>query len=133
MKRNRTLIFTIIGGVAVLFLFGRQLSKPRVVARAVAPNGIEFCMVQRLGEPFKTSAFYRKPGGPWGWFYYDHEDSFWIGGRTEIDLSEKMIKVYREEKLTATFAWESETFELIRFNRTTSSPHWQPRGRDPWD
>ncbi len=117
--------------VAVLFCW--VVSKPRVVARGLAPNGIEFCLVQRLGEPFATSAFYRQPGGRWGRFYYDHEDWLWIGGKVEVDQEDKSIKVYRSGKLTASFAWETGTYTLPRMNRTTTGPEWLPTGKDPWD
>ena len=130
---RKGVIAVLVLSLVVAVLFGWAVSKPRVVARGVAPNGIEFCLVQRLGEPFATSAFYRKPRGRWGWFYYDHEDWLWIGGQVELDHQDKTIKVYRAGKLTASFAWETETYTLPRMKRTTAEPEWLPVGKDPWD
>ena len=132
--------FKIIGALVLLggFVFSivavRHIKNPRVVTRAVAPNGIEFLILQTLGEPFNTSAHYRKPGGPWGWFYYDHEDWYWGKGRAVVDLKEKLIKVYRGREVVATFAWETETFTGGVFKRkTVGAQTWSAPGKDPWD
>jgi hypothetical protein len=118
-------------------LAARHILSPRVIVRAVAPNGIEFCMVQTIGEPFNTSAHYRKPGGSWGWFYFDHEDWYWARGRARIAPGEKAIKIFRQQELVATFNWETEAFTRLglgRINRThTGAQHWLPAGKDPWD
>src|SRR5207249_2819322 len=66
--------------VLLIGWFIKHINGPRVVARAVAPDGTEMCIVQKCnwgGEPFTTSFYYRKPGGPWGWFYYDQQDRYW--------------------------------------------------------
>jgi hypothetical protein len=72
--------------IGAIFLLGQSIKRfigPRVVVRTTVPNVVEFCVVQKFsGEPFNTSCYYRKPGGAWGWFYYDHEDDYWGQGRS---------------------------------------------------
>lgn len=118
--RTRTIIISV--GIAVLLvaaagLFIWHINGPRVVARAVAPDGTEFCIVQTCNwnlEFFTTSCYYRKPGGRWGWFYYDHEDWYWGRGRAEVDDAFKRISIFRDGRVTVTFDWESERFRLLR-------------------
>jgi hypothetical protein len=98
-------------------LFILHINKSRIVARVVAPDGTEFCVVQTCNwnlEFFNTSCYYRKPAGRWGWFYYDHQDWYWRRGRAEVDTVAKRISIYRGNKVTATFDWESEKFRLLR-------------------
>ena len=71
------LVCVAIAFFLLLGWFVKHINGPRVVARAVAPDGTEMCIVQRCnwnGEPFTTSFYCRKPGGQWGWFYYDHQN-----------------------------------------------------------
>jgi hypothetical protein len=132
--RPRTQVILIIIAVLVIVagvLFVRHIDGPRVVARAVAPDGTEFCVVQKCNwdlEFFTTSCFYRKPGGRWGWFYYDHEDWYWGRGRTEIDNAAKRISIIRDGRVTVTFDWESEGFSLLRGD----FPHRQFKGAQEW-
>ena len=107
-----------LAGVALFFGLAvaafRHLNGPRVVANAVAPNGMEFRVVQQCnwsGEPFTTSCYYRKPGGAWGWFYYDHQDGYWGAAQTEIDADAKTIKIYRRGQVNITFNWETEQYD----------------------
>jgi hypothetical protein len=103
--------------VAAAVIFVRHIDRPRVVARTVAPDGTEFCVVQTCSwdfDLFTTSCYYRKPGHDrWGWFYYNHEDWYWGRGRAEIDPVAKRITIYRGGRATATFDWESERFCLL--------------------
>jgi hypothetical protein len=103
--------------VAAVVLFIRHIDGPRVVASAIAPDGTEFCVVQTCNwdlEFFTTSCYYRKPGGQWGWFYYDHEDWYWGSGRAEVDNVFKRISIIRDGRVTVTFDWQSERFRLLR-------------------
>src|SRR5687767_13790061 len=107
-------VFGLVAGIALAF---RHLNRPRIVAHAVAPDGSEFCVVQRCnwsGEPFTTSCFSKTPDGRWGWYYYDHEDWYWAFGRAEVNPAAKRISVYRGDNVTATYDWESKTFQLLR-------------------
>jgi len=100
----------------------RHINGPRLVAYAKAPDGTEFCIVQKCNwdlEFFTTSCYYRKPGGPWGWYYFDHEDWYWGHGRSEVDAAAKQIRIYRGRGLVTSFDWETETFQLLR----TDFPH----------
>ena len=103
--------------VATAIIFARHIAQPRLVARAVAPDGTEFCVVQTCSwdfDFFTTSCYYRKAGHDrWGWFYYNHEDWYWGHGRAEVDPAAKRITIYRAGRATATFDWESERFCLL--------------------
>ena len=128
-------------GIMVAFLVSivavRYIRSTRIVAHITAPNGVEFCIVQRFttdGPFFNTSAYYRWPGGLWGRHYYDHEDLYWRKGRSAIDEKSGLIKVYRGNELTATFNYRTEAFTIIRWNRTTTAPTmWLNNGENPWD
>jgi hypothetical protein len=129
------LIILAIAAIAGGAWFLRRIAGPRVVARAVAPDGTEFCVVQKCtwdGDLFNTACYYRKPGGPWGWFYYDHEDWYWEHGRADVDEKAKRISVIRDGRVTATFDWESETYELVRAGSSTrtviGAQDWKPVG-----
>src|SRR4029079_19200623 len=109
-----------------------KFSKPRVVTRAVAPDGTEMCVVQQIGEPFSTSFVYRKPGKQWGWFYYDHEDSYCGSAETQLDVQHHPLTVLRDGKPTALFDWESEVYTLTAFDRRlTNAQRWLPFGWSP--
>ncbi len=119
-------------GTAAVILFAlwlKHISVPRIVASAIAPDGTELRVVQTCNwslEPFTTEVYYRKPGGQLGWFYYDHEDLYWGSGAAELDLAAKRINIKRGGNITATFAWDTETFELRRLNRTmVGAQDWQ--------
>ena len=105
-------------GMGGLAAFGYHVRNPRTVVAAVAPNGMVLRVVQTCNwsaEPFTTAVYYHRPDGErWGWFYYDHQDDYWGAGHAEIDAPQKRIRVYRGQRLTATFAWESERFVLLR-------------------
>jgi hypothetical protein len=48
-----------------------------VLAALKLPDGSEYIVVQRIGEPFGVD-FYMKPsGGRWGWCYIDHQADRW--------------------------------------------------------
>jgi hypothetical protein len=112
------LVVALIVGIS---LFIRHISVPRVVGRAVAPDGTEMCIVQECNwdaEPFTTSFVYRKPGTDWSWFYFDHQDWYWGASRTSFDITNRVAVFYRGGWPAVTFAWETETYTLHRWNRT---------------
>jgi hypothetical protein len=126
---------TAISLIAVAALSIWHINGPRVVARTVAPDGTEFCVVQTCNwdlEFFTTSCYYRKPGGQWGWFYYDHQDWYWGRGRAEVDSVAKRISIYRNQRVTVTFEWESERFRLLRSDfpqrELIKAQEWMPGG-----
>ncbi len=128
----------ILSFAGLIALIVWHISKPRVIARAVAPDGTEMCLVQRCnwgGEMFTTSFYSRKPGMGWGWFYYDHQDNYWGRSRVELDTNSGRAFFFRDEKKAVTFAWRSETYTLHRWNRVEEGP--QRRGPPglppPWE
>ena len=121
--------------IAAVALFMWHINGPRVVARAIAPDSTESCVVQTCNwdlEFFTTSCDYRKPGGQWGWFYCDHEDWYWRRGRAEVDAVTRHIRIYRGGRVAATFEWESERFRLLRADfpqrEFTGAQEWMPAG-----
>jgi len=112
-----------------------RVGVPRIVARAVSPDGVEMCIVQECNfstEPFTTSFVYRKPGADWGWFYFDHEDWYWGTGRVSVDTSNQVAVFYRAGSPAATFAWGTETYTLHRWDRTlTGAQECLPTGWSP--
>ncbi len=114
----------------------RHINGPRIVARAVAPDGTEMCIVQKCnwgGEPFTTSFYYRKPGGTWGWLYYDHQDWYWGTSEVSLDTNAAVATFYRKNKPAVTFAWGTEKYTLLRGNRTSVGAQFQlPPGQSPY-
>jgi hypothetical protein len=130
----------LIAAVVAALVFGsaliiRHISSARIVGRAVTPEGVELCVVQRCnwnGEPFTTAFVYRKPGGQWNWFYYDHEDWYWGHARIVLDTNASVAKIFRRDTEAITFDWSTETYTMHRWQRTiigpqgTMAPGWEP-------
>jgi len=122
--RARTAVIAIIlVAMAEFALVVWHVSRPRVVARAVAPDGTQMCIIQKClwweGEFFTTGFVYRKPNQPqWGWFYYDHEDSYWGTARVVMNTNAGGAHFYRGETLAVTFDWTKESYTLHRWKRT---------------
>ena len=136
--RNRTRIvcgFLAIALVCSAALFIRHISVPRVVGRAVAPDGTEMCVVQQCNwnaEPFTTSFVYRRPGTNWGWFYFDHEDWYWGVSGVSLDTNNAVAVFYRGGSPAVTFAWATEIYTLHRWGRTlTGAQERLPSGWSP--
>src|SRR5438552_18043330 len=127
-----TAVLAFIIGIAV---FVRHVSAPRVVARAVSPDGVEMCIVQQCNwsaEPFTTSFVYRRPGGQWGRFYFDHQDIYWGRSRVSLDTNAQRAVFYRGGSPAVTFSWPSETYTMHGWNRTMTGAQWQmPAGGSP--
>lgn len=117
-------------GVATLLLV-RHVAGPRVVARLAAPDGTEMCVVQQFNwsfEPFTTSFVYRRPGAPWGRFYYDHQDDYWGSSRAVLDTNRGVAIFYRGNTKAIDFSWATETYTLHRSTRTVTGAQWQMPG-----
>jgi hypothetical protein len=120
--------------IAVTVLFIRHLDGPRVVGRAVAPDGTEMCIVQQCNwnaELFTTSFVYRKPGTSWRRFYYDHQDDYWGRASASLDSDTRVAVFYRGSSPAVTFAWATETYFLHRWRRTDKEPDQMPVGWSP--
>lgn len=131
MRLRKRLIVAVCAGaiLIVVFLGFRRLTGQRIVERATAPDGAEFCVPQRPSrEGCTTSIYYRKPGRPWGWFSYDHQDARWGGGELKVDRQTGQIELYRGSRIVATFEWESERFRLLR----SDFPHREFIGAQKW-
>lgn len=137
---HRNAILAVV--VIVLFLSAGifaviHLNRPRVIARAVSPGGVEMCIIQRCNwgpELFTTGFYYRKPGTTWGWFYYDHQDSYWGRGTVSLDVTNTTAVFFRDSAPAVTFDWTAERYTLHRINRTlTGAQNWAPAGAsDPY-
>jgi hypothetical protein len=112
-----------------------HINGPRVIGRAVAPDGTEMCIVQKCNwsaEPFTTSFLYRTPKGQWGWFYFDHQDWYWSSSRAVLDTNAHKAVFYRGHSPAVTFDWTTETYTLHRWNRTmTGAQQQMPAGWSP--
>jgi hypothetical protein len=98
-----------------------HINRHRVVGSAVAPNGTEMRIIQRFNwsaEPFTTNFVFRKPGGAWRGFYYDHQDGYWGSSRSSLDNARSVAVFYRGNAPAVTFNWATETYTLHRLNRT---------------
>jgi hypothetical protein len=116
------------GGLLIRHLIG-----PRVVARASSPDGVEMCIVQRLGEPFATGFYFRKPGGQWGWFYFDHEDWYWARSRVVLNTNHGIATFYRDGARAISFDWKAEKYVAHRLGRTmVGAQSLLPDGKTPW-
>jgi hypothetical protein len=135
--RTRIALIALLLFLAVMSaLILRHNGRARIVAKAVAPNGIEIYLVQRfnwdLGEPFTTGFHYRTPAGRWGWCYYSHQDSYWGAARVQWDEKTKHVTLFRDNKPAVTFDWETETYVLLRRNQTNvGAQTWAPAGTSP--
>ena len=137
MRVRTRVLFSIvaIALAASVGLFLHHISSPRVIARAVAPDGTEMCVVQQCNwsaEPFTTSFVYRRPGSTWGWFYFDHQDLYWGSSRVALDTNAGVAVFYRGRAPAITFAWPTEIYTTHRWNRTMTgaqsrlSAGWSP-------
>lgn len=120
-------ILVIVFAALLLLIFG-HIDKPRVVVQGTAPDGTEMCIVQQFNrgaEPFTTSFVYKKPGGQWGRFYFDHQDWYWGRGAIQISTDQPMATVLRKGKPVVEFNWETEEYLLIgKYDKKISGAQW---------
>ena len=117
--RPLLIIILVAGALVVLIYTFEHVTGTRVVVQATMPNGVEIMIKQSFnwsGEPFTTGFYYRRPGGPWIWRYYSHEDGYWGRGRVVLDESTRIATVERGGKPTIKFNWE--TLEHTQFTET---------------
>lgn len=108
MRFATVVLLAIVAGICV-----RRVTAPRVVGRAVSPDGIEMCVVQQYnwgGEPFTTSFVFRKPGDDWGIFYFGHQDGYWRHSPASVDAASKVARFYRGTNIAVTFDWAGEIY-----------------------
>jgi hypothetical protein len=135
MKIRGQIIFSaILIGMVLLALWLAHALSPRIVAHAVTPDGVEACVLQKFnggGEPFTTSFVFRKPGGPWKWFYYDHQDWYWGSGRVALDTTSNIIVIFRGKDPAITFDWNQELYTLHRRHQQMRDPSSKPTDWSP--
>lgn len=128
-------VLLLLAAIAGACGFLAHIAKPRVVARAITPEGVEMCVVQHCNwnaELFTTAFYYHQPGTNWGWFYYDHEDGYWGSGRVKLDTNARVAVIYRGNQPAITFDWATETYTLQRWKRTiTGAQQYMPAGWSP--
>lgn len=138
MKRF-LLIVVAIALVLVLATWVHRLNTPRVIRRAVAPDGTEMCIVQKFnwsGELFTTSFYYKRPNDRWCWHYYDHQDDYWRTSDVLLDTNAQKAVFYRGNSPAVTFFWAAEAYTLHRRNETVTGAQrrmpdgWTPGKRD---
>ena len=123
---------TVLVALTIFLLW--SISGRRIVGRAVAPDGTEMCIVQQFGLETQTSFVFRKPGRPWNWFYYDHQDDYWAKSRVELNTNSGVAVFYRENSAAVTFDWWNEIYTLHRIGRVVTNsqpqiPQWVPKSR----
>ena len=122
----------VLVAIAILSVVG--IASPRIIGRAVAPEGVELCVLQRFNwfdDPFFTTSFvFQKPGQPWKWFYYNHEDDYWGRARMALDTNLHQLVVYGKGSPTIRFEWEPELYSArgggMRDNPSAKPASWSP-------
>ena len=136
MRAHSNTVLAAFVGLSLLLavLLIRYVHGPRVVGRAVGPGAVEMVILQKCnwsGEPFTTSFVYRKPGGGWRWFYFNHQDNFWVHAGVQMDTNQHRAIFYRNNAPAVTFDWEAEVYTLHRRQTTSTNgeplpARWQP-------
>lgn len=135
-KRTAIILGSVFaGGGVVVAMLVSHIAHPRIVGRAVTPDGTELCIVQECNwgpELFTTSFVYHKPGTEWRRFYYDHQDDYWGSARVTLDTNTRVAVFYRGSSPAVTFHWDSEIYTMHRWSRTLTNAQWQmPAGWSP--
>lgn len=135
MKIRYHLIFALgLAGLAAFSLWLSRAQSPRIVARVATPEGLEACVLQKFncsGEPFTTSFVFHKPGQPWKWFYYDHQDWYWGMARVVVAPTSNSLVIYRGNFRAITFDWDKEVYTLHRRGTQWGPPSSLPTGWSP--
>jgi hypothetical protein len=125
----------VFGMLAVgLGLFGILPGGDGIVEHITSPDGTEMMITQEHnGEPYSVGFYFRKKGGNWGWFYYEHEDTRWYRSLSHIRLTEdaRSATVYRLFWPVATFDLEQESFTLLRWGRPSRTQQLMPNNWSP--
>jgi hypothetical protein len=127
-KQKAILVAVAIFGIIFLIKLVAPILGQRVVARAVAPDGTEMCVIQTFTwspDVFNTKFVFHKPGTNWQAYYFEHEDwDFWRGGKVVLDTTNHIAVFYRTNSPAITFDWVSFAYTLHRQNDTRTSPTW---------
>ena len=128
------LALLIVAALVAIGLLPRHILGPRIVARAVTPDGFELCIIQQSSFDslpwFKTSFLSRRQGGSWQRFYFHHEDRYWGGGRVALDTNAQLATFYRGSSPVIAFAWATGAYTNLHRHRT-DAPQQMPLGWSP--
>lgn len=109
--------------------------KDVIIARATTPDGVDLCVTHKSNysiEPYTVSFYFKRPNQPWGWFYYEHEDTRWFRGSIELNDEGTMAFIKRGRSVVATFDLTTDSFTIKRTNGTTQrAPKWMPEAWTP--
>lgn len=134
-RRLPPLVGLVVGILGLLLVLHALLPGGEgVVDRRLTANGTEMVATQSYdGEPYRVHFYFRRPGGKWGWFYYEHEDTRWIRGLSHIRLSadQQQATLCRLFLPVATFDLQKETFTIRRWNRTMPVQSTRPEDWSP--
>ena len=112
------------------FAYGFLPGKNVIIARAQTSDGVDLCVLHTSNysaEPYTIGFYYKKPNHPWGWFYYEHEDTRWFRGNIELNEDESTAYIKRGSTIVATFDLTTDSFTIKRWNRTLAgAQEWLP-------
>ncbi len=118
-----------------IFVLLRHMTGTRVIARAIAPDGSELCLIQRwngFDDPFFGTTFAcKKPGTNWQTYYYHHEDSYWGHASIVIDTNARLARIARGSSPAITYSWPDEVYTSYRRGKGVRSGTMMPAGWSP--
>lgn len=84
-----------------------------------------------LDGPYTVSVWIHPKGKPWGWYYYDHEDSWWWSGHIQIDPDGTKARILRGKCKVGELDMASMKFTTITDPDFKREPKWLPNGWEP--
>ncbi|MCC7300648.1 MAG: hypothetical protein IT583_06180 [Verrucomicrobia bacterium] len=118
-----------------IFIYGFLPGKDVIIARAIAPDGTDLCVTHKsnhTGEPYTVNFYFKRPGNPWGWFYYEHEDTRWFRGSIKLNAQGTTAFIKRGWRTVAIFDLTTDSFTIKRWNRTIQgAQNWMPTDWTP--
>ncbi len=132
LVKSPIFIAIVLASLSLCVLIFHYIVSPRLVAHVITPDGIEMCIVQRLtSEGFQTSFYFRNRTGPWGFFYYDHEDNYWSRAHSSLNTNLKVATFFRNNVPVITFDWGKTNYMTPHLPWVGTDPMWMPTGWSP--
>lgn len=108
-----------------------------IIARVTTPDGVELCVTHKSNyslEPYTVSFYFKRPNQPWGYFYYDHQDTRWHSGSIGLNDDGSKAFINRGKVIVATFDLNTESFKIKRWDRVIQGAQkWMPEDWNPED